>query len=107
MAWGGVRNRSATPFNRGASLLRLLRARTVALPEARLEAARRGVDVAGERRADMARQRKRAGRRAMLQHHAPAGARLLGIGVLREIPVRIVNLQQVVKHVADEHRLLP
>ena len=49
-------------------------------------------------------QHQRAVRGAMLQHHAAARARLLDVGVLREIPVRVIDLQQVMKHVADEGR---
>ena len=64
------------------------------------------LDVAGERRADVARQHQRAGRGAMLQHRAAARPRLLGVRVLREIPVRVIDLQQMVKHVADEGRVL-
>src|SRR5712691_1537214 len=55
----------------------------------------RRLDVSGERRADMARQHQGACRRAHFEHHAAALPRLFGVGVFREIPVRVVDLQQM------------
>src|SRR5262245_60727094 len=73
--------------------------------KSRHEALGSRLDVAGERRADVAWQHQRAARGAMFQHLAAAYPRLLSIGVLGEIPVRVIDLQQMVKHVADEHGL--
>src|SRR5262249_59791041 len=54
---------------------------------------------------DMARQHQRAARGAMFQNVAAAYPRLLSVGVLGEIPVRVIDLQQMVKHVANEDGL--
>ena len=61
-----------------------------------------GFDVAGEREADVARQRQGRGRHAMLQNPAAARARLLDIRILGKVPVRIVDLQEMMKDIADE-----
>src|SRR6202035_2954168 len=70
--------------------------------EARFVAGPVFLDMTGEREADVARENQRAGRGAIVQHAAAADAGLLDIRVLREIPVRIIDLQQVMKDVADE-----
>src|SRR5262249_21507945 len=72
----------------------------------RLEAGCGRSDIARERIAHVARQRQRVGCRTLLQHHAAASSRLVRIGILREIPMRIVHLQQVVKDVANEDCML-
>src|SRR5579862_2898403 len=60
--------------------------------------------MAGERRADVTGKDEGAGCGAIVEHPAAAYSRFLGIGVFREIPVRKINLQQMVKHVAGDHR---
>ena len=50
----------------------------------------------------MAGKHQRAARGAIVEHLAPADDGLRGVGVLREIPVRIIDLQQVMPDVADE-----
>src|ERR1700688_452719 len=60
------------------------------------------LDMAGEREADMAREKQRAGRCAIVQHAAAGDSCFLDIRVLREIPVRIIDLQQVVKDVTNK-----
>ena len=77
------------------------------LDEPRYEARRGRLDVAGERRADVAWKHQRPLRGAMRQHGAAARARLLDVGVFWEIPVRVIDLQQVMEHVADEGGALP
>ncbi|MFZ0101522.1 MAG: hypothetical protein WAL49_04470 [Pseudolabrys sp.] len=54
----------------------------------------------------MARKHQRAARRAIVEHLAPAHTRLRGVGILREIPVRIIDLQKMMPDVADEDRTL-
>src|SRR4051794_358284 len=44
---------------------------------------------------------------ALLEHTASARARLLGIRVLREIPMRVVDLQQVMEDIAREGCVCP
>src|SRR4029077_5422369 len=78
--------------------------RVVEQSEARFVAGPVFFDMAGEREADVARKNQCAGRRAIVQHAAAADARLLNVGILWEIPVRIIDLQQVMKDVADERR---
>lgn len=39
---------------------------------------------------------------AIVEHLAAADARLRGVGVLREIPVGIIDLQKMMPHIADE-----
>src|SRR4029077_20653884 len=62
--------------------------------EARFVAGFVFLDMAGEREADVAGKNQCAGRRAIVQHAAAADARLLNVGILWEIPVRIIDLQQ-------------
>src|SRR5580704_17742331 len=62
--------------------------------------------MAGEREADMARENQRAGRCAIVQYTAAAHARFLDIRVFGKISVRIMDLQQVMKDVADERRTI-
>src|SRR4029077_12461893 len=64
------------------------------------------LDMAGEREADVAGKNQCAGRCAIVQHAAAADARLLNVGILRKIPVRIIDLQQMMKDVADERRAM-
>src|SRR4029079_7174602 len=64
----------------------------------------RALDAASKRQADMARKDQRAAGGAVVQHLAAADARLLRGGILREIPVRVIDLQEVVPHVADKGR---
>ena len=63
------------------------------------------VDIPSKRRAHMPRQHQRFLCRAMLQHHAAACTRLFGVGVLREIPIRMVDLQEVMKHISGKCRM--
>src|SRR5580658_2192150 len=58
--------------------------------------------MAGEGKADMAWEDQRAGRCAIIQDAAAADSCFLDIRVLREIPVRIIDLQQVMKDVTNE-----
>src|SRR6266851_8572000 len=74
--------------------------------EARREAASLVVDVAGERRAEMAGHQPRARAGAMLQRLAPALARAYGFGAGEGIPFRMIDLQRVVQDVAAEQPLL-
>src|SRR5262249_4247492 len=75
-----------------------------ALAKARHVAFGAQFDVACEREPDMAWQRQRRRRCAMVQNHAATRARLIDIRVLRKVPVRVINLQQVMEHIADEQR---
>src|SRR2546429_1556790 len=65
-----------------------------------------GLDIAAERRTDVAGKYARRLCGAMFQHRAAADARLIGVGVFREIPVRVINLQQVMEDIADEGAML-
>jgi hypothetical protein len=73
--------------------------------ESRFKALRRRINVAGEWGADVPGKYERPRRGAVFEHSAAAGARLLGIGVLRKIPVWVINLQQVVEDIASESRM--
>ena len=68
---------------------------------------RRLLDASGEGRADMTGKHQRAACRAIVEHLAPRNACQACIGVLREVPVGIIDLQQMVPHVADEGGALP
>jgi len=63
------------------------------------------VDEAGERRADVPREHHHTGGGAILEHAAAADAGIVDIRIFGEIPVRIENLQQMMEHVAGDHRL--
>src|SRR5262252_3356078 len=73
------------------------------LLESRPESLIRGLDVSSERRTNMARKNQRARQGSKLQHHAAALPRLLDVGILRKIPMRVVDLQKMMEHVADEN----
>ena len=84
----GHRRRAAAP-RRGDAIAGLAAAAegadgAVLRLEIRPVAARGLLDAAGERRADVAGHHQRAARRAIVEHLAPADARLRGIRVLRE-----------------------
>src|SRR5262249_34983479 len=64
------------------------------------------LDMARERQADVARKHQRTARGAIIEHLASAHLCLRGIRVLREIPVRIIDLQQMMPEVANEGRAL-
>ena len=70
--------------------------------ESRLKALRPGINVAGEWGTDVPGKYERSRRGAVFEHSAAAGARLLGIGVLGKIPVRVIDLQQMVEDIAGE-----
>ena len=70
--------------------------------EVRAVAVRGLFDAAGERRADVPGHHQRTARRAIVEHLAPADARLRHIGVFREIPIGIIDLQQMMPDVTDE-----
>src|SRR5882762_2609843 len=63
--------------------------------ETRREAASLGIDVAGERRAEMAGHQARARAGAMLERRAPALARTDGLGAGEAVPLRVIDLQGV------------
>src|SRR5262249_19247631 len=79
---------------------------SVAISKPRTEAGFSAIDVARKRRADVTGQSQRSARRTMLEHFASAHARLLRVGVLGKIPMRVIDLQQMVKHVTNERRVL-
>src|ERR1700733_15311725 len=51
----------------------------------------------------MARKHHSSGRGGLVKHAAAAYTRFRGVRILRKIPVRIENLQQVMKHIARDH----
>ena len=59
--------------------------------------------MAGKRRTDMPWEYQRAARCACFEYAATARAGVVGIRILRKIPIRIENLQQVMEHVAGQH----
>src|SRR5438094_4771795 len=74
--------------------------------EARREAASLGIDVAGERRAEMAGHQPRARAGAMLERRTSALARTDGLGAGEAVPLRVIDLQGMVQDVAAEQRPL-
>src|SRR5262249_39540242 len=70
--------------------------------KARLESSLGEINIAGERRTDVTRQRQGSRRCALLENLAAARTRRIRIRIFRKIPVRMVDLQEMMKNVADE-----
>src|ERR1700722_15592876 len=62
------------------------------------------LDMAGKRGANVPRENQCARGRAILEHAAAAESGIVGIGILREIPIRIDDLQQMMENVTRHHR---
>src|SRR5215467_7496051 len=54
----------------------------------------------------MAREHQRTARGAIVEHLAPAQSCLRGVRILRKIPIRIIDLKQMMPDVANESRTL-